>query len=70
MIEGVDAATQDVLERFGFEPDTFESLRRRVAAGELSPESNVVRGTVEPFVMHRTSKGMHNARGPAAQLPS
>jgi UTP--glucose-1-phosphate uridylyltransferase len=48
VIGGVDAATAEVLERFGFEPDTFQSLRRRVAAGELSPDSNVVRGTVEP----------------------
>ena len=48
MIEGIDRATADALERFGFDPDTFETLRRRVAAGELSPESNVVRGAVEP----------------------
>lgn len=48
MIEGVDGATAGTLERFGFDPDAFETLRGRVAAGELSPESNVVQGTVEP----------------------
>lgn len=47
-IDGVDLATADVLERFGFEPALFEALRQRVATGELSPESNVVRGVVEP----------------------
>ena len=47
-IEGVDSETADVLERFGFEPALFEALRERVATGELSAESNVVRGLVEP----------------------
>ena len=48
MIPEVDAATSGVLERFGFDPLVFERLRERVAAGELSPLSNVVVGRVEP----------------------
>ena len=44
----VDPRRPRVLERFGFDEPLFETLRARVAAGELSPESNVVRGTIEP----------------------
>lgn len=44
----VDAKTAAVLERFGFDEPLFESLRTRVASGELSSESNLVRGTIEP----------------------
>ncbi len=43
----VDGRTRAVLDRFGFDEALFESLRARVATGELSPESNVVRGTLE-----------------------
>ncbi len=43
----VDAGTRDVLGRFGFDEQLLESLRDRVAAGELSPESNVIRGAIE-----------------------
>jgi UTP--glucose-1-phosphate uridylyltransferase len=39
---------RDVLERFGFDEEVFEALRGRVASGELSPASNLVRGRVEP----------------------
>ena len=46
MIE-VDAGTRGVLERFGFDEPLFEALRARVAVGELSPQSNVVRGVIE-----------------------
>jgi len=49
VIEGLDRQTADILERYGFEPTLFESLRRRVATGDLSPESNIVRGVVEPM---------------------
>ena len=45
---GVDDATRATLDRFGFDEKLFESLRARVAAGELSPESNVLRGRIEP----------------------
>jgi UTP--glucose-1-phosphate uridylyltransferase len=44
----VDADTRAMLDRFGFDERLFESLRAKVAAGELSPESNVVRGRIEP----------------------
>lgn len=48
ILDEVDAGTWSELERFGFDPETFERLRARVASGELSPASNVPRGTVEP----------------------
>ena len=48
----VDAATRATLDRFGFDEELFESLRARVAAGELSPESNVLRGRIEPPSAH------------------
>jgi UTP--glucose-1-phosphate uridylyltransferase len=44
----VDRETAAVLERFGFDKALFESLRARVAAGELSPDSNLIRGSIEP----------------------
>jgi UTP--glucose-1-phosphate uridylyltransferase len=44
----VDRETAAVLERFGFDEALFESLRARVASGELSPESNLIRGLIEP----------------------
>lgn len=44
----VDRETAVVLERFGFDEQLFESLRARVAAGELSPDSNLIRGSIEP----------------------
>ncbi len=44
---GVDAETAAVLGRFGFDEVEFESLRARVASGELSAETNVVRGSIE-----------------------
>jgi len=48
VIDGLDRQTAETLERFGFEPDLFETLRTRVATGDLSPESNVVQGVIEP----------------------
>ena len=44
----VDRETAVILERFGFDEALFESLRARVASGELSPESNLIRGAIEP----------------------
>jgi UTP--glucose-1-phosphate uridylyltransferase len=44
----VDSETAALLERFGFDEPLFEMLRARVAAAHLSPESNVVKGSVEP----------------------
>lgn len=43
-----DRETAVVLERFGFDEPLFEVLRARVADGELSSESNVIRGSIEP----------------------
>lgn len=43
----VDRETAVVLERFGFDESLFESLRARVASGELSPATNLVTGTIE-----------------------
>lgn len=48
MIEGVDLATAEVLERFGFDEALFERLREKVATGELSPASNLIEGEIEP----------------------
>jgi UTP--glucose-1-phosphate uridylyltransferase len=40
---------QEILERYGFDEQRFEELRRKVVSGELSPESNIVRGSIEPL---------------------
>jgi UTP--glucose-1-phosphate uridylyltransferase len=39
----------EILRRYGFDEPLFEELRERVASGELSQESNVVRGELEPL---------------------
>jgi UTP--glucose-1-phosphate uridylyltransferase len=44
----VDRETAVILERFGFDEALFETLRARVASGELSLESNLIRGALEP----------------------
>jgi UTP--glucose-1-phosphate uridylyltransferase len=41
----------EILTRYGFDEERFETLRLRVANGELSPASNVVRGEIEPLRM-------------------
>ncbi|HWG55108.1 MAG TPA: UTP--glucose-1-phosphate uridylyltransferase [Gaiellaceae bacterium] len=46
--EELDPQTADVLDRYGFDAGRFETLRERVRRGELTPETNVVGGTVEP----------------------
>ncbi|HSF60973.1 MAG TPA: UTP--glucose-1-phosphate uridylyltransferase [Gaiellaceae bacterium] len=46
MIE-VNRDTAVVLERFGFDEVLFERLRARVAAGQLSTATNLVRGSIE-----------------------
>ena len=48
ILDEVDRETRALLERYGFDAEAFEALRARVASGELSPASNVVRGVVEP----------------------
>ena len=45
---GLDPPTQATLDRFGFDEELFDSLRAKVAAGELSADSNLIRGTIEP----------------------
>jgi UTP--glucose-1-phosphate uridylyltransferase len=44
----LDPGTRALLDRYGFDPAAFEALRARVASGELSADSNVVRGAVQP----------------------
>ena len=44
----LDSGTRELLDRYGFDGAAFETLRARVAAGELSAASNVVQGDVEP----------------------
>jgi UTP--glucose-1-phosphate uridylyltransferase len=39
----------EILARYGFDARLFEELRARVASGELSRESNLVRGRLEPL---------------------
>src|SRR5581483_10090736 len=39
----------EILERYGFDEQLFEELRARVASCELSRESNLVRGELEPL---------------------
>jgi len=48
ILDQVDSGTRETLERFGFDASRFEELRARVGRGELTRESNVVRGTIEP----------------------
>lgn len=47
-LPGIEAETRALLDRFGFDEKLFESLRQRVASGELSLDSNLVRGEIEP----------------------
>jgi UTP--glucose-1-phosphate uridylyltransferase len=47
-VRDLDPETRTVLDRFGFDEARFELLRERVRSGELTPESNVVAGQVEP----------------------
>jgi UTP--glucose-1-phosphate uridylyltransferase len=39
----------EILDRYGFDERLFEELQARVASGELSRESNLVRGELEPL---------------------
>ena len=48
ILDEVDRETRETLDRFGFDAETFDVLRTRVAAGELTSSSNVVTGVVEP----------------------
>ncbi len=44
----IDGATQELLQRYGFEDIPFESLRERLARGELGSAQNRITGQVEP----------------------
>lgn len=46
-IEELPDDIQQTLSKYGFDRELFESRRARVASGELSPESNIVQGTLE-----------------------
>jgi len=48
ILDDLDPETRATLERFAFDAETFEALRARVAAGELSAGANIVEGRVEP----------------------
>ena len=47
-MSAVDPETKATLDRFGFDEALFDALRAKVAAGELSAESNLIRGAIEP----------------------
>ena len=44
----IDAQTAELLQRYGFEAIPFESLRERLARGELGEAQNRIVGSVEP----------------------
>ncbi len=44
----IDSATRDLLDRFGFDEATFETLRARLRDGQLGDAANRIRGRVEP----------------------
>ncbi len=46
--EEIDRRTAELLDRYGFDHETFAKLRNRLRRGELSPASNTVRGRVTP----------------------
>ena len=42
-------SVDEILELYGFDEALFEELRAQVASGQLSRESNVVHGELEPL---------------------
>src|SRR5205823_10658231 len=48
LLDGLDQDTRRTLEEFSFDEPGFVRLRSRVCDGSISPESNVVRGRIEP----------------------
>lgn len=46
--QAIDDATQQLLQRFGFDDIPFESLKERLARGELGAAQNRIAGRVEP----------------------
>ena len=45
----LDPETRSILERYSFDADEFARLQQQLADGTISPESNVVRGSIEPL---------------------
>jgi len=48
ILDGLDAETRALLDRYGFDLEQFAALRKKVVSGELSQASNVVHGDLEP----------------------
>jgi UTP--glucose-1-phosphate uridylyltransferase len=48
VIDVADTGVAKILDEFGFDERQFERLRAQVASGELSTESNLIRGELEP----------------------
>jgi len=48
ILDEVDPASRETLERHGFEAEAFERLRASLVDGSLTARGNVVRGLVEP----------------------
>ncbi len=48
MSESIDAKTEALLQRYGFDAATFETLRGRLKSGEAGAESNRIQGEVKP----------------------
>ena len=46
--QDIDAATLQLLQRYGFDDIPFESLRKRLVEGRAGADQNRIRGTVEP----------------------
>jgi UTP--glucose-1-phosphate uridylyltransferase len=46
--QDIDASTQQLLQRYGFEDIPFESLKKRLVDGQVGAEQNRIRGQVEP----------------------
>ena len=46
--QDIDAQTQELLQRYGFEDIPFESLNKRMLAGEMGAAQNRITGHVEP----------------------
>ncbi|HJL49526.1 MAG TPA: hypothetical protein RMG45_26950, partial [Polyangiaceae bacterium LLY-WYZ-15_(1-7)] len=44
----IDEATHELLQSYGFDEETFETLRARLKAGEAGAEQNRIRGEVTP----------------------
>jgi len=46
--QDIDAATRQLLQRYGFEDIPFESLQKRLIAGDAGTDHNQISGAVEP----------------------